>query len=49
MTDHVSPSVVCDNSESSEKVSQDKAKTKDSPEQDKERKSLRVIYKNSEA
>ena len=49
MADHVSPIIVCNNSESSEQVSQDKVKTRDLPEQDKETKSLQVICGNSEA
>ena len=49
MADHVSAIVVCDNSESSEQVSQDKANTRDSPEQDKETKILQMIRGNSES
>lgn len=49
MADHVSPIIVCNNSESSEQVSQDKVKTRDLPEQDKETESLQVICENSES
>ena len=49
MADHISPVVVCDNSDPSEQVTEDKVKTGDSPEQDKEIKSLQVIRGKSES